>query len=125
LPGQLEKHLIPAVTEAGFPQDKLPALVSAVGIGSVTQIAQIAGNDQTLIKVINDGAADSFAGAYAYVFYAAMALGIVAAIASIFLRDMDQYLTSHVARQIYHKKDTDKDILDLKKEEEMAHHESA
>ena len=51
---------------------------------------------------------------FSYVFYTAMALGIVCLIASICLHDFDHYLTDHVSRQIYHREQTKVDILQAK-----------
>ena len=41
-----------------------------------------------------------------------MAIGCLAIIASVGLRDFDQYLNGHVSRQLYHKKDAQVDPLE-------------
>jgi len=120
LPGQLQKHLIPEALAAGLPESSLPQLLTAVTGGSQAALTAVPGMNSTILAVVNDGAADSYAGAYAYVYYAALALGLVCFIAAACLRDFDQYLTNHVSRQVYHKKETQKDILDLIEEKTPA-----
>lgn len=45
--------------------------------------------------------ANGYAAAYAYVYYAAIAVGLVGLIACCCIKNYDPYFTNHVARQIY------------------------
>ena len=74
----------------------------------------------TLITVANDAVADSYAAAYAYVYYFAMAVGCLSIAASACSRDFDRYLTDHVPRQVYHRNDTAVDPLDAPNAEQSA-----
>ncbi|RYP62292.1 hypothetical protein DL769_007362 [Monosporascus sp. CRB-8-3] len=112
LPGQLKLKLIPAVSKAGLPESSLPGLLNAVAAGTPQAIAVVPGMTPALLKVTTDAVADSYAASYAYVYYFAMALGVLAIIAGLCLRDFDRYMTNHVPHQIYKKSDTDKDPLD-------------
>lgn len=55
--------------------------------------------------VLHDTLADAYAAAFAYVYYAAVAVMLTAVIAALFLKDYDRYLTGHVPRQVYNKAD--------------------
>jgi hypothetical protein len=112
LPGQLTSKLIPAVTEAGLPESSLPGLLTAVTGGVPQAIAAVPGMTPELLQVTTNAVADSYAASYAYVYYFAMALGVISVVAGLCSRDFDRYMTNHVAHQIYKKSDTDKDPLE-------------
>nr|CCA31154.1 trichothecene efflux pump [Trichoderma brevicompactum] len=111
-PGQLQSKLVPAVRDAGLPESSIAGLLTAALTGNAQAIAAIPGMTSNLIQVTNDAVADSYAAAYSYVYYFAMALGVIAIIASACTKDFDHYLTSHVPHQIYAAKDADVDLLD-------------
>ncbi len=113
LSGELQKHLVPQVLQAGLPAKSIPTLLTAVSTGTQSALEAVPGMTSKILAVANAGASTSFAAAYAYVYYTAVALGIVSCLAALSTRDFDQYLTNHVSRQIYHKKETKEDILDL------------
>lgn len=51
--------------------------------------------------VLGAALSNAYAAAYAYVYYAAVAVGLVGLIACFCIRDYDQYFNNHVPRQIY------------------------
>ena len=102
---------MPKVTKAGLPMSSDAALFEAIEAGTQTAIEAVNGMNSSILAVVNEGAEASYAASYTYVYYAALALSIVAVGAAVCLRDMDQYLTSHVSRQIYHKDETKEDVL--------------
>jgi hypothetical protein len=112
LPGELMSKLIPAVREAGLPESSFSGLLDAVVAGTPQGIAAIPGMTPALLKVTSDAVADSYAASYAYVYYFATALGVLAVIAGLCSRDFDQYMTNHVPHQIYKRSETDKDSLE-------------
>ena len=112
LPGQLQSHLVPAVLDAGLPESSLPDLFTAVTAGTQEALMAVPNMTDTRLVVANNGIADSYSGAYAYVYYTALALGLVAFLASLCLRDFDKYLTGHVSRQIYHAAEKNNDPLE-------------
>lgn len=69
-------------------------------------------DDPAVLKAVNEGASNAWAGSYAYVYYCALALGLCSVIAAFFTRDMDKYLTGHISRQIYTKDEGDVDVLE-------------
>ena len=52
---------------------------------------------------VSNALSDGYAAAYAYVYYAAVAVGIVGLIACMSLKNYDNLFTDHVSRQIYNK----------------------
>lgn len=120
-PGQLAKHLVPAVREAGLPESSIHQLVGYIETDNATAIATIPGMSPELSGLIVDQTAASWAGAYAYVYYFAIALGVLAFLAAVCLKDLDQYMTDHVPHQIYHKEEGKKDILDSSSDSESSH----
>lgn len=67
---------------------------------------------QDMLPVVTDAVANSYAAAYSYVYYFAVALGCVSIIAAACSRDFDRYLTDLVPHQIYRKTDTEVDPLE-------------
>lgn len=112
-PEELQTIAIPAILRAGLPESSLTALTSAIASGSQAALKAVPGMTDAILEVTNDTVSTSYASTYAYVYYTAVALGGVSIIAAVLVRDFDQYLNDHVSRQIYHKKETNKDILDL------------
>ena len=114
LPGKYESIVVPAVEGAGLPAPSVPALLTAASTGTQTALLAVNGMNSSILDVANATISEAYSESYAYVFYTAMALGIVCLIASICLRDFDHYLTDHVSRQIYHREQTKVDILQAK-----------
>ncbi|OAL40510.1 hypothetical protein AYO20_00246 [Fonsecaea nubica] len=92
-----------AVLQAGLPQTSLPQLFAAVEAQSPTALAAVPGMTPRIQAVLTSTIADAYSTAFAYVYYAAVAVGATAIIASLFLKDYDQFLTGHIPRQIYKK----------------------
>lgn len=74
----------------------------------------VPGMTSEILRITNDAVADAYGKSFSYVYYTALALGIVCIMAAASLRDFDQYLTDHVARQVYHKEETKVDVLRAK-----------
>jgi hypothetical protein len=70
-----------------------------------------------LLHITNILVSRAYAGAYAYIYYVVIALGLCSCVAAACTRDMDRYLTDKVSRQIYQKEDTMKDILEQKEQQ--------
>jgi hypothetical protein len=118
LPKQLQNKLVPAVLDAGLPESSLPDLFAAVTLATQDALEAVPGMTAARLDVANNAISDSYSGAYEYVYYTALALGIVAVLASLCLRDFDCYLNDHVPRQIYHRTEKSFDPLDAAQESE-------
>ncbi|KAI0883703.1 fungal trichothecene efflux pump [Annulohypoxylon maeteangense] len=113
LPEKLTSIVVPAVTAAGLPSSSVTALLSAVSVGTEDALRAVPGMNDDILTVASQSIAQAYAGAYTYPYYTGLALGLVSLIAALCIRDFDSHLTDHVSRQLYHKSDTDKDVLSL------------
>lgn len=86
--------------------------MAAAAAANQTALAEIDGMTPELLRTTNVAVSDAYSKSYAYVYYFAVAIGVVAIGASVCMRDFDKYLTSHVSRQLYHKKDASTDPLE-------------
>ena len=87
--------------------------MTAAATANQTALLEIDGMTPELLHTTNVAVSDAYSKSYAYVYYFAVAIGGLAIIASLCMRDFDEYLTGHVSRQLYHKKDTSTDPLEV------------
>lgn len=86
--------------------------MTAVGAGTQAALLNVTGMNPEILHTTNIAVSTAYSKSYAYVYYFSVALGGLAIIASVCLRDFDQYLTGHVSRQLYHRGETNKDPLE-------------
>ncbi|CAN9083180.1 unnamed protein product [Alternaria alternata] len=113
VPGYLTSIVPQRVLEDGLPASSLSALMTAAATANQTALLEIDGMTPELLHTTNVAVSDAYSKSYAYVYYFAVAIGGLAIIASLCMRDFDEYLTGHVSRQLYHKKDTSTDPLEV------------
>ncbi|KAF9737478.1 hypothetical protein PMIN04_009176 [Paraphaeosphaeria minitans] len=112
VPGYLTSLVPSAVTSAGLPADSVPELMTAVSAGTQAALLNVTGMNSEILHTTNIAVSTAYSKSYAYVYYFAVALGGLAIIASVCLRDFDQYLTEHVSRQLYHRGEASEDPLE-------------
>ena len=100
VPVGIQKKLVPAVLSAGLPESSLPQFLVALSTGSPGELKAVPGITSEVEAVIQGAMSDAYAYAYQYVYYALLATGTLAVILSLFLKDYNKYLTSHIARTI-------------------------
>lgn len=86
--------------------------MTAAAAANQTALSAIEGMTPELLRVTNIAVSDAYSKSYSYVYYFAIAIGVLAIAASVSMRDFDKYLTGHVSRQLYHKKDANIDPLE-------------
>lgn len=111
VPGYLTALVPPAVTSAGLASNSVSELMAAIGTGTQAAVLNVTGMNTEILHITNIAVSTAYSKSYAYVYYFAVALGGLAIIASVCLRDFDQYLTEHVSRQLYHRGEADDDPL--------------
>ncbi|KAJ4343086.1 hypothetical protein N0V95_006783 [Ascochyta clinopodiicola] len=116
VPGYLASIVPERVLAAGLPKSQLESLMTAAAAANQTALLAIEGMTPDLLRTTNIAVSDAYAKSYAYVYYFAVAIGMLAIAASACMRDFDKYLTDHVSRQLYHKKDAHTDPLEKKHE---------
>lgn len=110
--GYLASIVPERVLAAGLPESQLETLMTAAAAANQTALVAIEGMTPELLRTTNIAVSDAYSKSYSYVYYFAVAIGVLAIAASICMRDFDQYLTGHVSRQLYHKKDAHTDPLE-------------
>ncbi len=100
-PTELVKHVTPAALDAGLPQSSLPELFQAIAAGTPNAFAAVPGINAGIQGAVAGAVADGYAAAYAYVYYAAIAVGLVGLVACCCIKDYDPYFNNHVSKQIY------------------------
>ncbi|CAN9322067.1 unnamed protein product [Alternaria alternata] len=113
VPGYLTSMVPQRVLEDGLPASSLSALMTAAATANQTALLEIDGMTPELLHTTIIAVSDAYSKSYAYVYYFAVAIGGLSIIASVCMRDFDEYLTGHVSRQLYHKKDTSTDPLEV------------
>ena len=107
---EIISHVTPAALEAGLPQSSLTDLFTAIAAGTTASLEAVPGMTTEIEAAVADALSDGYAAAYSYVYYAAVAVGIVGLIACISLKDYDSLFTGHVSRQIYKPSDDIKSV---------------
>lgn len=87
-----------AALAAGLPESSLTALDAAI---SSSDYSSVPGITPAIEAAVGAALIDAYSAAYAYVYYAAVAVGGAGIIAVLFLRDFDKQMTTHVPRKLY------------------------
>lgn len=101
---EIGKYVPAAALKAGLPASSLPALFGAVAAGTPEAMSQVPGITPAIETAVGGALSKAYPAAYAYVYYAAMAVQGVALIAAICVKDYDGLFNNHVSRQIYNRK---------------------
>jgi hypothetical protein len=78
----------------------LPALFNAVALGTPAAFAKVQGITPQIIEAVTSATQTGYAAAYSYVYYTAIAFGVVATLCACALKPMDHFLTSHVPKRV-------------------------
>ncbi|OJD19321.1 hypothetical protein AJ78_00680 [Emergomyces pasteurianus Ep9510] len=97
---ELAAHVIPAALGAGLPQSSLEALFSAMLAGTPTAMQSVPGISPQIMAAVATAQTAGYTAAYKYVYYAAVAFGLVACISAMFLRPIGHLLTNHVPKMV-------------------------
>ena len=119
VPQKIASIVPPAAIAAGLPVSSLPALSSAITNGTANALASVPGMKASIETAVQDALSDAYAASYAYVYYSVLALGGVAIFAAFALRDYDDKLSGHVAKQMYHGKRAMADVETKLSEKEL------
>jgi hypothetical protein len=93
-----QKQLVPVLTAAGIKDQKaIVGIINLTGAGLIDVIRKLPGMTDQLWVVIVEKGQQAYADSYPYVYYVSIAFGCAATIASLFLTNIDHYMTDHVA----------------------------
>lgn len=99
-PSEIATRVPDAAVAAGLPSSSLGSLFEAIAAGTPKALAAVPGINPDIQQAVANSLANAHAAAYAFVYYAAVAIGMVGVIAAVFMKDYDHMLTSHVSRRI-------------------------
>ena len=77
IPTELQSHVIPAALTAGLPKSSIKDLFSALALGTPAALAKVPGINPSIEAAVGAAVSNAYAAAYAYVYYAAVAVGLV------------------------------------------------
>jgi hypothetical protein len=77
IPIELENHVVPAALNAGLPKSSLTDLFNALALGTPAALAKVPGINPSIEAAVGAAVSSAYAAAYAYVYYAAVAVGLV------------------------------------------------
>lgn len=100
VPSEIASQVPIAAMAAGLPSSSLEDLFAAITAGTADSMESVPGISTKITSAVSQSLSDSYAAAYAYVYYAAVAFGILGLIAALCMKDYDSLLTSHVSRTI-------------------------
>jgi hypothetical protein len=100
-PAKIVAYVPPAAIDAGLPESSLVELFEAISAGTTAALAQVPGMTPQIEAAVGSSLSNAYAAAYAYVYYAAVAVACVGLIACICVKDYDGFFTSHIPRKIY------------------------
>jgi hypothetical protein len=99
-PVEIAKRVPEAAISAGLPESSLTALSEALAAATTSALAAVPGMTTAIEAAVSQAMSDSYAAAYSYVYYAAVAVGATGLIAAICMKDYDSLFTDHVARKV-------------------------
>lgn len=85
IPTELKKYVVPAALNAGLPKSSLTDLFDALALGTPAALAKVPGITPSIEAAVGAAVANGYAAAYAYVYYAAIAVGLVGLIGTLYL----------------------------------------
>lgn len=91
---------MPAVANAGLPLASIPAFLEELGAGNAAGAAKIQGVTPAILEVAAVSFKEAYARSFKVVYLATIAFGGLSFIASFFVPDIDDKLTSDVIRRL-------------------------
>jgi hypothetical protein len=93
-----KKEIVPILLSVGIKDEKsIVGIINLTGAGLIDVIRTLPGMTDELWEAIVLAGQLAYASSYKYVYYVSIAFGVAATIASLFLTNIDHYMTDHVA----------------------------
>ena len=97
----LPAEIVPAVEEAGLPASSITALFAAMAKGTTAALEAVPGINATIMAAYALATQDAYMHAFKVVYLSSIAFTAVAITASIFVTDVDKYMTNFVNKTIH------------------------
>jgi len=93
-----QEQLVPVLVAAGIKdQTAIVGIINLTGAGLINVIRTLPGMTEELWEIIVAKGQQAYADSYPFVYYVSIAFGCAATIASLFLTNIDHYMTDHIA----------------------------
>lgn len=97
----LPEEIAPAVTEAGLPASSLPDLFAAMANGTTAAFETVPGISPGVLAAFGQATKDAYTHAFKIVYLSTLAFAGISIVASLFVKDVDKYLTDYVNKVIH------------------------
>jgi len=96
----LPKDVTEAAVSAGLPPSSVDAVLGAITNGTAAAMDAIPGINANIKEAVGDAVKTAYSSSFSTVYLVSIAFGGAAILASIFTKDIDQYMTNYVSRRI-------------------------
>ncbi|KIW32625.1 uncharacterized protein PV07_04156 [Cladophialophora immunda] len=100
LEAALPAKIVPAVVSAGLPQSSLPGLFQAISKGTPAALEKVPGINAQILGVLDNAIKAANSSALRVTYLSTLAFGGCAIISSLFVGNMNQYLTNFVNKTV-------------------------
>jgi len=97
----LPRDIVPAVESAGLPASSVPALFAAMTNGTNAAFQSVPGINAKILAAFATATKDAYTSAFKVVYLSSLAFAGIAVIASLFVTDIDKYMTNFVNKTIH------------------------
>lgn len=97
----LPQDIVPAVESAGLPASSVPALFAAMTNGTTAAFESVPGINAKILSAFAEATKDAYAHAFKVVYLSSIAFAGIAIVASLFVTDIDKYMTNFVNKTIH------------------------
>jgi hypothetical protein len=101
LTAYIPADVAPAVLGAGLPESSLPAFFVAMANGTATAFDTVPGVTPSVLAALAEGTKSAYTHAFKIVYLSTLAFAGIAIVASLFVKDIDKYLTDYVNKVIH------------------------
>lgn len=101
LTAYLPAEITPAVEAAGLPESSVPALFAAMTNGTAAAFETVPGITPTIMAAFAEATKAAFTHAFKVVYLSSLAFAGIAIVASLFVTDVDKYMTDYVNKVIH------------------------
>jgi hypothetical protein len=92
------KEIVPVLLAAGIKSPEATvAIIKLTGAGLINDIRVLPGMTNELWLILVAKGQQAYAESYPFVYYVSIAFGVLATIASLFLTNINHYMTDHIA----------------------------
>lgn len=97
----LPQEIVPAVEKAGLAASSIPDLFAAMTNGTTAALEAVPGINSNIIAAYAEAIKDAYTHAFKIVYLSSLAFAGIAIVASLFITDIDKYMTNFVNKTLH------------------------